>query len=310
MRFQNDPYIHTYSIIAADLEAGLLGGAVQSHYFGVGSSVIWAEPGVGIVATQALVNVEYGPRGLSLLRQGKQPAAVVAELTENDDGSAHRQLAVLDGSARVAAHTGSRCIREAGHRTGSGVSVQANMMLKNTVWDAMYETFTASSAKTSPLSDRLYASLEAAEQEGGDIRGRQAAGMVIVRGGKDAEPAKGRLMDIRVEDHPEPLKELKRLMTIHDAYRHADMGDNALESGEIDKAMKAYKEAELLLPNNLELRFWHAIALANRGEHEKASGMLREIFTADSNWKELTRRLPETGLIRFELADIGFEGPN
>lgn len=307
MRVQHNVYVHTYSIIAADLEAGLLGGAVQSHYFGAASSVLWAEPGIGVVATQALVNVEYGPKGLSLLRQGKTPAAVIAKLTGNDGGSALRQLAVLDCTGRVAAHTGSRCIREAGHRTGECFAVQANMMLKNTVWDAMYETFKASSIKGLRLRDRLLAALEAAEREGGDIRGRQAAGIVIVQSGKGACPAKGKIMDIRVEDNPEPLQELRRLMAIHSAYRYADIGDSALESGNIEKAMDAYKKAESLLPDNIELRYWHAVALANRGDFENAARMLKKIFQEDAKWEELTRRLPESGLAKFSLKDIGIQ---
>lgn len=200
----------TYSIAARDPRTGELGAAVQSHWFAAGELVPWAEAGVGAVATQALVGVGYGPLGLDLMRGGKRAPQALRALLAADEGEMHRQVAMVDPAGEVAAHTGSRCLREAGHRTGDGYSVQANMMLRDTVWDAMAEAFEKS---TGPLTYRLLAALDAAEAEGGDVRGRQAAGILVVKDAPSGRPWEDVVVHLRVDDHPAPLEELRRLVT-------------------------------------------------------------------------------------------------
>jgi uncharacterized Ntn-hydrolase superfamily protein len=262
----------TYSIVARDAATGELGVAVQSHYFGVGPVVPWLRPGVGAVATQAMVEVSYGPRLLELLGAGQAPADALAELTAADEAAATRQVAVVDATGAVATHTGERCIAEAGHRTGDGWSVQANMMTAPTVPDAMAEAFAATEGE---LAFRLLAALDAAEAEGGDIRGRQSAALVVV-GGDAALPPWDRVYDVRVDDDPQPLVELRRLAEVRRAYRTVAVDDPALRG-------------------NPELRFWTALQLAATGQVDEARTMLDAIYELDDRWRELVRRLPASG---------------
>ena len=178
-QFNRFPFAHTFSIVARDPLTGQMGVAVQSHWFSTGSLVTWAEAGVGVVATQSMVEVSYGPKGLDGMRSDKSPQAVLSELLAKDDGRELRQVAMVNASGQVAAHTGARCIAEAGHETGEQFSVQANMMLKNTVWHAMAVAFASTSGE---LSERLMAALVAAQGEGGDIRGKHSAAMLVVKG--------------------------------------------------------------------------------------------------------------------------------
>ncbi|HWQ29053.1 MAG TPA: DUF1028 domain-containing protein, partial [Dehalococcoidia bacterium] len=205
------PPAHTYSIVARDPATGALGVAVQSHYFSVGSIVSWAEAGVGAVATQSIANVDYGPRGLALMREGLSASQALSALLENDPGRDVRQVAMVDARGGVAAHTGTRCIPAAGHLSGDGFSVQANLMANDSVWPAMRDAFERSDGE---LADRLLAALEAAQNAGGDIRGQQSAALLVVSGERSHEPWRGRLFDLRVEDHPEPVAELKRLVRL------------------------------------------------------------------------------------------------
>ena len=268
----------TYSIVARDPQTGDLGVAVQSHYFAVGPVVPWARPGVGAVATQSLVEVSYGPRLLELLAAGRAPDEALAELTGDDPGQAGRQVAVVDAGGRVAVHTGARCIAEAGHRTGDGWSVQANMMTTATVPDAMAEAFTAAEGD---LASRLVAALDAAEAAGGDIRGRQSAALVVVGGDGDLPPW-DRLFDVRVDDAAEPLTELRRLVDLRRAYRDGDA------------------EAPVL-GDNPELRFWAALRQAAGGDVTGARSALDGISRHDDRWRELLRRLPAAGLFPDDL---------
>ena len=293
--FGREPLAHTYSIVAIDPETGEMGAAVQSHWFSVGTLVIWGEPGVGVVATQSFVNPAYGPEGLQLMSMGFNPEQAIKMLTEKDSGEEYRQVGMLNADGEVAAFTGESCIEAAGHYVGDGYAVQANLMEKATVWPAMAKAFEAS--KGQPLAERLVAALEAAQAEGGDIRGKQSAALIVVSGERTDKAWEGRLVDLRVDDHSNPVQELKRLLQVHRAYEHMNRGDLAVEGGNIDKAREEYGAAEAMFPDNLEMKYWHAIALANGGEMEAALPMFKEIFQKDANWKVLTPRLTKNGLL-------------
>jgi len=287
--------VHTYSIVARDAETGDLGVAVQSHWFGVGPLVAWAEAGVGAVATQSFVDPAYGPRGLSLLGLGMDAPTALSTLLSRDEGAAVRQVAMVDARGRVAVHTGERCIDFASHREGPGYSAQANMMAGEGVADAMAETFEAS---TGPLAERLVAALEAAQAVGGDVRGQQSAALLVVSGTDTGRPWVGGdvRVDLRVEDHPAPLVELRRLLGAWRAYEHMNAGDLAMEHGDSDGAAAAYAEAARLAPDNLEVAFWHAMTLATIGRVEESLPMFRDVFRRDPGWVTLARRLEKPGL--------------
>ena len=286
--------LHTYSIVARDPNTGDLGVAVQSHWFSVGSIVTWAEAGVGAVATQSFIDPAYGPRGLELMSSGLTAEQALEALVSVDDGRAVRQVAFVDSAGRVAAHTGSGCIESAGHLTGDGYSVQANMMRGDEVVPAMKAAYEAA---TGDLADRLLATLEAAQRAGGDIRGRQSAAMLIVRGEPTGRPWADRVLELRVEDHPEPVAELARLLTVQRAYDHMNAGDVAVEEGDLERAMAEYGRAAELLPDNVEVQYWAAITLATSGDLETATPMFKRVFAADPSWIELTRRLTKPGII-------------
>ncbi|MEA2377782.1 MAG: hypothetical protein QOD13_1689, partial [Thermoleophilaceae bacterium] len=274
----------TYSIVARDEDSGQLGVAVQSHYFSVGSLVSWADPGVGAVATQSVVEPAYGPRGLGLMRRGSSAPEALRRLLLDDDQQEVRQVAVVDARGRAAVHTGSRCIREAGHRVADGVSVQANMMERATVPDAMLEAYRSTSGE---LADRLLAALDAAEREGGDIRGRQSAALTVVAPRATGQPTDDRPVDLRVEDHPDPLAELRRLVDLRRTYMRVELGDELAAAGDVDGALEQYAAAHAEQPEDAELAFWHGVALAANG-HEREAGELLEIAYADrEGWREL-----------------------
>jgi uncharacterized Ntn-hydrolase superfamily protein len=286
--------LHTYSIVARDAASGELGVAVQSHWFSVGSSVTWAEAGVGAVATQSFIDPAYGPRGLELMKSGLSAQQALAALLLVDEGRDVRQVAFIDAQGRVAAHTGAKCIEAAGHHVGDGYSVQANMMLNDRVVPAMSAAYESAEGD---LADRLMAALEAAQAAGGDIRGRQSAAMLIVKGESTGQPWADRVLELRIEDHAEPIVELRRLLQVHRAYEHMNAGDVAVEHGDLDLAMAEYGRAAELLPGNLEVEYWAAVTLATGGRFEGALPAFRRVFAADPNWIELTRRLVKPGII-------------
>jgi uncharacterized Ntn-hydrolase superfamily protein len=293
---------HTYSIVARDEVTGELGVAVQSHWFAVGTVVAWAKPGVGAVATQAMANISLGPKSLDLLSQGIGPEEVIARLLAEDQGAAYRQLAVIDFSGNSAAHTGDRCIAYAGHRTGKNYSLQANMMLKDDVVESMEKAWLAS--KDLPFAERFLVTLEAAEAAGGDIRGRQSASLLIVKGTATPNVWEERLIDLRVDDHAEPLEELRRLYLVHSAYRYMNEAEVALENGATEQAMNTYNKALELMPDNPEMPFWTAISLAQKGEMEQAEALLQKVYAHDPNWRELVRRLVPTGMLQLSEQDL------
>ncbi len=286
--------VATYSIVARDADTGELGVAVQSNWFSVGSIVSWAESGVGAVATQSFVEPGYGPLGLELMRAGKNAEVTLAALLRADDNREVRQVAMVDSQGNVAAHTGANCIQFANQVTGDGYSCQANMMEKNTVPAAMARAFEAT---TGDLAERLMAALEAAQAEGGDIRGKQSAAMLVVSGTLSGAPWNQRLVDLRIEDHEGPLKELRRLLHLSRVYRHANHGDDLMTTNQIDAAMREYTRAMEMAPDNLEMTFWPAVTLASIGRVDEALPLFSRVFKDDPRWAELLRRLPAAKLL-------------
>jgi uncharacterized Ntn-hydrolase superfamily protein len=282
--------VSTYSIVARDPATGDLGVAVQSHWFSVGSVVAWAEAGVGAVATQSFVETSYGPLGLEAMRGGKPAPAALKELVAKDAHPEVRQVAFVDASGRVATHTGSGCIPEAGHRTGEGYSVQANLMLTDEVPDAMAAAFEASPG---PLAERLVAALRAAQYAGGDIRGKQSAALLVVRAESSKQPWTDRLIDLRIEDHEHPVEELQRLLRLHRAYERMNSGDEAVAAGDMDRALREYSAAEAMFPGNDEFVFWHAVTLVTNDRVDEALPLFARAFRMNPNWMLLIPRLVE-----------------
>jgi len=282
--------VSTYSIVARDPATGDLGVAVQSHWFSVGSVVTWAEAGVGAVATQSFVESSYGPLGLEAMRSGKPASEALKELVAKDAHPEVRQVAFVDASGRVAAHTGKGCIPGAGHRTGQGYSVQANLMLTDEVPDAMATAFEESSG---PLAERLVAALRAAQDAGGDIRGKQSAALLVVRAEPSEQRWTDRLIDLRIEDHEHPVEELERLLRLHRAYERMNSGDEAVAAGDMDRALKEYSAAEAMFPDNDEFVFWHAVTLVTNDRVDEALPLFARAFRMNPNWMLLIPRLAE-----------------
>jgi len=285
----------TFSIVARDENTGQLGVAVQTHWFAVGAMCPWIEAGVGVVATQSLVEVSYGPKSLDLLRAGKTAHEALKTLLDADKNNAVRQVAVIDCQGNVAVHTGERCIREAGHVKGGSFSVQANMMKNSSVWPAMARAFENADGS---LAERMLAALFAAQAEGGDIRGKQSAVMLVAEGDKTDEPYRHQLVNIRVDDHPEPLIELKRLLDIQNAYDLMNEGDELMAKDLNEEAKAKYSQAAGLAPDLLELPFWQAVTLADTGKLDQAIPLFQKIFKRNPDWAELVMRLPAAGLMK------------
>ena len=289
----------TYSVAALDADAGQIGVAVQSHWLAVGGIVPWAAAGVGVLATQADADLNAGRRGLDLLSTTQSAAATLSELVRNDPRAAGSQIAVLDATGESAVHTGSRCIAAAGHRAGRGWTVQANMMLSPAVPDAMAAAWVRGSG--TPLATRMVDVLRAAQAEGGDVRGQQSAAMLIVSLDPD-EASLGTILDVRVDDSPEPIAELERLGQLAEAYREHELGLRRLAE-DADQALAHWTRAAALAPGNEELDFWRAVALAATGRREDARQLLQGLFRASPGWRTLLGRLPAAGLLP-EDADL------
>ena len=289
--------ISTYSIVALDAETGQLGVAVQSHWFSVGTVVPWAKAGVGAVATQSIAEPSYGPKGLALMEQGIPADEALQSLLTKDIGKNVRQVAMVDAQGNVGVHTGSRCISHASHLTGENYSVQANIMAKSTVPSAMAQAFESTAGD---LAERMLAALDAAEAEGGDLRGRQSAAMLVVSGEPTGDSWTDRIVDLNVADHGNPLIELRRLYRISQAYRHAQKGDEYMEKNEMDSALQEYSAATKLYPENPELPFWTAVTLAQTGELEKAIPIFKDVFSRNGNLRELVPRIVRAGFLTVE----------
>ena len=286
--------VHTYSIVACDPETGELGVAVQSHWFSVGPVVPWAEAGVGAVATQSFVEPSYGPLGLDLMRAGRTAPEALKALLAADANADVRQVAMIDARCNVDAWTGGKAIQAAGHRVEKNFSAQANLMRRD-VWTHMGDAFQVTRGD---LTERLLAALETAERAGGDIRGRQSAALIVVAGKSTGKPWADRIFDLRVEDHPAPVAELRRLVHLARAYRHMNAGDEAVTRGDVAGAIREYAAAEAMVPDqatNGEMAFWHAVMLVNAGRMEESLPLFRRAFLRDAAWRELVRRLPAAG---------------
>lgn len=296
------PLAHTFSIVARDAVTGEMAVGVQSHWFSVGTLVSWGQSGVGVIATQSFVNPSYGPEGLRLMAEGRNAMDALKSLLDADDGRDLRQVAFLDNNGNIFTHTGKKCIASAGHSSGTNFSVQANMMLNDNVVPAMVKAFTENSSL--PLAERVIKTLQAAQAAGGDIRGKQSAVLVVVGGEKVTQPWLDKKIDLRVDDSNEPLVELERLLRVHRAYEHMNNGDLAVEKNDMKTALYEYDAASKMFPDNLEMKYWKAIALANNNRLNEALPIFSKIFKADSNWKELTKRLPFSGLLNLPENDL------
>ena len=268
----------TYSIVARDRETGELGVAVQSRAFNTGAIVPWAAPGVGVVATQSYTEPSYGPLGLDLLRAGKTPEEALAELVASDDEPEYRQVAILDGKGRVAVHVGEACIPAAGFAAGEGFSAQANMVDSERVWESMAESFERSEG---PLANRLIDALDAAEAAGGDWRGRQAGGIIVVAA--EGEPW-ARELDVRVDDHDDPLGELRRLVRLRQAYgaMRGPPGPDA---------------EDLAVLHELDRTLARIFGLTATGQVAEARELLQPLLDAEPRWADFVRTLADRGLL-------------
>jgi uncharacterized Ntn-hydrolase superfamily protein len=298
-----DPLVHTFSIVARDPATGEMGVAVQSHWFSVGSIVTWAEAGVGAIATQSFVDPGYGMRGLQLMRRGAAAPDALDRLVKADAQRDGRQVAMIDAAGRVSAYTGKSAIAAAGHIVGQNFSAQANLMANDRVWPAMAKAFETTKGD---LADRMLAALEAAQSVGGDIRGRQSAAILIVKGKSSGRPWAGadRVFDLRVDDAPEPIVELKRLIRLQRAYGHANHGDELMTEKKVEEALEEYKAAARLAPEILELPFWHAVTLASIGREAEAAPIFKAVFAKEPVWADLITRLPAAGLFPNDRALI------
>jgi uncharacterized Ntn-hydrolase superfamily protein len=285
--------VHTFSIVARDSATGEMGVAVQSHYFSVGPVVPWAEAGVGAVATQSLVLIDYGPDGLALMRAGKSAKQALDELVKADSARDGRQVAMVDAHGNVAAWTGPKCIPDAGYHTGDQYSVQANLMANDKVWPAMAKAY--ESAK-GDLAERMLAALEAGQSVGGDIRGRQSAAILIVKAKASDKPWADRVMDLRVEDSPEPIRELRRIVRLRRAYDFEDAGDNAISAKKPDEALRMYTKAMEMAPDVVELQFWAAVSIYTNGDQMKGLTLFHQVFAKEARWAALVPRLAKVGL--------------
>ena len=291
----------TFSIVAYDSTTQELGVAVQSRAFSVGMAVPWAEAGVGAVATQSLVLVDYGPEGLDLMRKGVPAPAALKQLLAKDEAKNGRQVAMIDAKGNVDAWTGPDCIPAAGNHVGKGYSCQANLMSNEKVWPAMAAAFEAAKGD---LAERMMQALEAGEKAGGDIRGRQSAAMVIVKAKSSGKPWNDKVIDLRVEDSHDPLGELRRLIKLRHAYNEEDAGDAAISAKKPDEALQHYEQAMKLAPDVVELEFWAAVSMYTNERVPEALQHFRHVFQREHRWVDLVPRLAKVGLFPNDPAKI------
>jgi uncharacterized Ntn-hydrolase superfamily protein len=314
--------VNTFSIVARDPVTGEMGVAVQSHWFAVGQIVPWAEAGVGAVATQSFVDPAYGKLGLDLLRAGKSAPAALRALLGGDASCEVRQVGMVDPTGAVATFTGSKDIVAAGgiasqatqsaqvdcgaaggtFSVGTEFAVQANLMANETVWPAMAKAYAEAKGD---LATRMLAALDAAQTAGGDIRGKQSAALIVVNAKSTGRPWQDRRFDVRVDDDPNPLAELRRLVALQRAYNHMNAGDLAVEHKDNEAALREYSAAEGIaattpgIPQSrhAEMIYWHAVALANMARLDEALPLFARAFAMEPSWRELTPRLLRAGLL-------------
>lgn len=302
--FKNgDALAHTFSIVARDEKTGDMAVGVQSHWFGVGTSVPWAEAGVGAIATQSLTQKSFGIRGLALLKSGKTGQEALDILLSDDPNREERQVGIVDSKGNVASFTGRKCMAFAGEVKGRNYAVQSNMMGQDQVPAAMSQAFEANA--NLPLAERVLAAMKAAQKAGGDVRGQQAAALLVVKGQSTGKPwDDNHLVDLRVEDNPQAMVELERLLKTFRAYEQMDAGYAALENNDRESALRLFEAAVQRSPENLEIQYWMAIELANGGELKQAATRLEGIYARDPGWRELTRRVHKAGLLKIKDSDL------
>ena len=275
----------TYSIVARDPVSGDLGVAVQSHWFSVGSVVTWGRAGVGTVATQSVADPAYGPRTLDRLAAGEPVGPSLAAQLEVDDLGRMRQVAAVAATGEVAVHTGADCIAHASHIIGEGFSCQANMMARPGVPEAMAAAYVAARGD---LGARLLAALQGAERAGGDVRGRQSAALLVVDAATGAVVPK---LELRVEDHGDPIAELERLLGLQRAYALAGEADELLGAGAAARAGRLYQQAADLAPDSDELLFWAGLSMAHAGDLDGGVDAVRRAAAVHGGWLDLLDRL-------------------
>ena len=288
-------FLSTFSIVAHDLTTGELGVAVQTHWFAVGTLCPWIEAGIGAVATQSMVEPAYGPGALELIRRGYDAKQALEKLLGEDADRELRQVAIVDTLGNVAVHTGSRCVAYAGHQEGENFSVQANMMANASVWPTMHQSFKSSKGE---LAGRMLVALKAGQSAGGDIRGQQSAALLVANTERGLQPWRQIKVNLRVDDHPRPIEELDRLLKVHNAYKLKNAGDNLLAEGKTADARQKYRAAARLAPGNDELLFWSAVTMADSGFLDDALPLFKSIFSRNTQWFTLLKRLPAAGLLR------------
>lgn len=298
-----DDFAHTYSIVAFDEQTGEMAVGVQSHWFAVGKVVPWAKAGVGVVATQSFVNIDYGVKGLDMLENGMPLGNVLEQIVTKDKGADYRQVAMMNNSGEIVAFTGKKCIAEASHFIGKHFSVQANMMANDRVVPAMIKAYQTNPQL--PLAERVLATLKAAQKTGGDIRGMQSAALVVVKNKVSDDSYKDvKEIDLRVDDAKNPLAELERLLIVHRAYDFMNEADVALEKKDFTKALGLYQKAEKLQPNNIEIQFWKALAMMQSSDKQNGYQQMKKIISKYPNWQHLLYRLVEGDIINLTRADL------
>ena len=301
----------TYSILARDPATGQLGYACQSHFFGVGRLVGWLDPGRGGVATQAFVNVGFGPRGLAAMRDGGSARAVLADLVESDPLSAYRQVAVVDAAGEVASFTGAQCVPAAGSREGHQVVAQGNMLTSDAVYESMIGAYESSDGT---FPQRLLAGLRAAEAQGGDARGSQSAVLEVVSGTVSDSPWEETVIDIRVDDHHDPVEELARLLDLNEAFdtlgavlfapRVMIGAFEGVSDAELQTALEATRSAQPVLGDNLEARFWEAVLLARAGRTPEAEAAFAAVFAQQTHWRPYLESIARVGFLDLSTLQV------
>jgi uncharacterized Ntn-hydrolase superfamily protein len=290
----------TYSILARDPVDGHMGVATQSQAFSVGSSVSWAAPGHGVIATQSMGEPMYGELGLTGLGAGLTAPEALTALKSVDPHPERRQVAMVDAHGRVAAYTGSACVAAAGHSVGDGCAALGNLVDSPRVWTSMLEAFEASAGW---LPRRLLDALDAAEAAGGDIRGQRSAAIRVVRSERSGRPWHDHVVDLRVDDHPEPLKELRRLVEHTWRYHCTVEAFELTLNGSTAEALAALPDEQVDPAVDPDLAWWRAIVLANAGEETAAVHLARALMAEAPNYADAARRFGAAGLMDQPLLD-------
>jgi uncharacterized Ntn-hydrolase superfamily protein len=301
------PLVSTFSIVAFDPSTKELGVAVHSRYFSVGSVVPWAEAEVGAVATQSFVNVSYGPRGLQLIKNGLSVDEVISKLTSEDKERDYRQLGIIDAKGNAAAFTGKKCLSWAGSKTGLNYSAQGNILASRKVVENMGKQFESTKGS---LADRLIAALIAGDKAGGDARGRQSASLLVVKKGGGRVGYGDRFIDLRVEDHSNPIIELKRLLNLHRVYSLIDESEDRLTKCDFKEAMVAIKKAVRLNPKVDDAHIDMGILYLKLGRRTEAVRAFKEALRLNPKMKNLMKQLPKVGLIEPDkdlFAELGIK---